>query len=93
MPILTPAMATSFIVLFGTGTAMTLMLRQGNLTQLMKTAWGWVILIGVLMTVAICVVGFGIRMPTGIRLEKLGRSFEERAPSPEEGQQMQRLLQ
>ncbi len=91
MPILTPVMATSFIVLFGTGTAMTLMIRQGNLTQLVTTAWGWVILIGILMTVAICVVGFGILMPTGIRLERLGRSIGERAPSSEEGQQLHQL--
>ncbi len=38
MPILTPIMGASFVVLFGTGTAMTLMVRQGNLSQLVTTA-------------------------------------------------------
>ncbi len=88
MPILAPVMGISFIVLFGTGTAMTLMIRESNLAQLVTTAWGWDILIGILMTVAICVVGFGIITPTGIRLERLSRSIEGRAPKPEEEQQL-----
>ncbi len=91
MPILTPVMGISFIVLFGTGTAMTLMLRQGNLAALVTTAWGWDILIGIIATIAICVVGFGIITPTGIRLERLGRSIGECAPTAEEGQKLQQL--
>lgn len=88
MPVLTPVMGLSFIVLFGTGTAMTLLIRQGNLSQLVTTAWGWDILIGIIATIIICIVGFGIITPTGIRMEKLGRSIEGRAPSPEEGQRL-----
>ncbi len=91
MPILTPVMGLSFIVLFGTGTAMTLLIRQGNLSQLVTTAWGWVIFLGIIATIAICIVGFGIITPTGIRMEKLGRSIEGRAPTPEEGQRLHQL--
>ena len=91
MPILTPVMGLSFIVLFGTGTAMTLLIRQGNLSQLVTTAWGWVILLGIIATIVICIVGFGIITPTGIRMEKLGRSIEGRAPTPEEGQRLHQL--
>ena len=91
MPILTPVMGTSFIVLFGTGFAMTLMVGERSLSQLVTTAWGWDILVGIIATLAICVVGFGILTPTGIRLAKLGRSIEGRAPKPEEGQQLGRL--
>ena len=91
VPILTPIMGASFVVLFGTGTAMTLMLRQGNLSVLVTTAWGWDILVGIIATLVIFVVGFGIITPTGIRLEKLSRSIEGRAPSPEEGQRLQSL--
>ncbi len=91
MPVLTPVMILSFIVLFGTGTAMTLLIRQGNLSQLVTTAWGWDILIGTIATILICIVGFGILMPTGMRMEKLGRSIEGRAPSPEEGQRLHQL--
>ncbi len=91
MPVLTPVMGLSFIVLFGTGTAMTLLIRQGNLSQLVTTAWGWDILIGIIATIIICIVGFGIITPTGIRMEKLGRSIEGRAPSPEEEQRLHQL--
>ena len=91
MPILTPIMGASFVVLFGTGTAMTLMVRQGNLSQLVTTAWGWDILLGIIATIVIFIVGFGILTPTGIRMEKLGRSIEGRAPSPEEGQRLHQL--
>lgn len=91
MPVLTPLMGISFIVLFGTGTAMTLMLGERNLTQLVTTAWGWDILVGIIATLAICVVGFGIITPSGIRLAKLSHSIEGRAPSPEEGQRLQQL--
>ena len=91
VPILTPIMGLSFVVLFGTGTAMTLLIRQGNLSQLVTTAWGWDILLGIIATIVICIVGFGIITPTGIRMEKLGRSIEGRAPSPEEGQRLHQL--
>ena len=91
MPILTPLMGLSFILLFGTGTAMTLMLRQGDLTSLVTTVWGLDILIGTVATIVICIIGFGNITPTGIRLEKLGRSIGKRAPTPEEGQQLHRL--
>ncbi len=91
MPVLTPLMGLSFILLFGTGTAMTFLIRQGNLTQLVTTAWGWDILIGIIATIAICIVGFGVITPTGIRMEKLGRSIKDRAPTPEEGQRLQQL--
>ncbi len=91
MPILTPVMGASFVVLFGTGTAMTLMIRQGNLGQLVTTTWGWVILVGIIATLTICVIGFGIITPTGIRLEKLSRSIKGRDPKPEEGQRLHQL--
>ena len=91
MPILTPVMGTSFIVLFATGFTMTLMLGERNLSQLVTTAWGWDILVGIIATLAICVVGFGILTPTGIRLAKLGRSIEGRAPKPEEGLRLHQL--
>jgi len=91
MPILAPVMGISFLVLFGTGTAMTLMLRQGNLVQLLTTTWGWIILVGISATLAICVIGFGIITPTGMRLEKLSRSIKGRAPKPEEEQQLHQL--
>lgn len=91
MPIMTPIMGLSFIVIMGTGVAMTLMLRQGSLATLFTTGWGWDIIIGTVATVAAIVVGFGFLVPTGIRQERLGRSIGGRVPTPAEGKQLQQL--
>ncbi|MBI4286581.1 MAG: hypothetical protein HY670_11900 [Chloroflexi bacterium] len=91
MPILTPVMATSFIIIIGTGIAMTLMAVPGAFSSLWSSAWGWDITIGFLATIGILVVGFGLLTPTGIRLDKLGRSITGRPPTPEEGRQLQAL--
>ncbi len=91
MPILTPINGISFIIIIGTGTAMTLIMRSGALGTLFVTAWGWAMIIGLVATVAVCVVGFGFLMTTGFRMDKLGRSIEGRAPTPDEGQQLHQL--
>ncbi len=91
MPILTPVNAISFIIIIGTGMAMTLIMRSGALNTLFVTAWGWAIIIGLATTVAAGVVGFGFLMPTGLRMDKLGRSIEGRAPNPDEGKQLHQL--
>ncbi|MBI4283077.1 MAG: DUF1772 domain-containing protein [Chloroflexi bacterium] len=90
-PIMTVVMATSLIIISGTGVTMIFMLHPGALNTLWSTAWGWDIIIGILATIGVFVVGFGLLVPTGIRLDKLGRSIEGRPPTPEEGQQLQAL--
>ncbi len=91
MPILTPINAISFIIIIGTGVAMTLIMRSGALITLFVTEWDWAIIIGLATTVAAGVVGFGFLMPTGIRMDKMGRSIEGRAPNPDEGRQLHQL--
>ncbi len=91
MPILTPINGISFIVIIGTGVAMTLIMRSGALNTLFVTAWGWAMSIGLVATVAVMIVGFGFLMPRGIRMDRLGRSIEGRAPTPDEGKQLERL--
>jgi len=91
MPILTPINGISFIVIIGTGVAMTLIMRSGALNTLFVTAWGWAIIIGLAATVAAGVVGFGFLMPRGLRMDKLGRSIEGRPPNPDEGKQLHQL--
>ena len=91
MPILTPVNAISFIIILGTGMAITLIMRSGALNTLFVTAWGWAMIIGLAATVAVCVVGFGFLMTTGFRMDKLGRSIEGRAPTPYEGKILHQL--
>ena len=88
MPILTPVMGTSFVIIIGTGVAMTLRLRGGALDTLFTTGWGWAMIIGLIATLGVVIIGFGFLTPTGIRMEKLGRSIEGRPPTPEEGQKL-----
>ncbi len=82
MPILTPVNAISFIIILGTGMAMTLIMRSGALNTLFVTAWGWAMIIGLVTTLAAAVVGFGFLMIAGFRMDKLGRSIEGRPPPP-----------
>ncbi len=91
MPIMTPVNAISFIIIIGTGMAMTLIMRSGALNTLFVTAWGWAMIIGLVATLAAAVVGFGFLMTTGFRMDKLGRSIEGRPPNPDEGKQLERL--
>ncbi len=91
MPILTPINAISFIIIIGTGLAMTLIMRSGALNTLFVTTWGWAMIIGLVATLAAGVVGFGFLMTTGFRMDKLGRSIEGRAPTPNEGKILHQL--
>ncbi len=91
MPPLAVVNGISFVALIGTGVAMTLMLRAGALDSLVTTSWGWVIVIGLLATLGATFVGFGLLIPTGIRMDKLGSGIAGRPPSPEEGRQLHAL--
>lgn len=91
MPVLTPVMMVSFVIVFGTGVAMTLIQKQGSLESIVTTAWGLDILVGFIATIAAMVIGFGILAPTGFRLDRLGSSTQGRPPSAEEGQKLQQL--
>ncbi|MBI4285222.1 MAG: hypothetical protein HY670_04910 [Chloroflexi bacterium] len=89
MPILTPINGASFVIVVGTGVALALSSRAFN--SLFATAWGWTIIVGLVATLAAIVVGFGLLTPRGIRMDKLGRSVRGRAPTPQEGRQLQEL--
>ncbi len=94
MPVLTPIQIISFILVAGTGIIMAIITRPlygGGLEVFWVTGWGLTILIATVVTAAGGVVGFGLTTPKGIRLGKLGQSIQGRPPTPEEGQQMQKL--
>lgn len=91
MPVVTGAQILSFSIVVATGVAITLVMRWNSLGSFLQTGWGWAILAGFVVTIAAGVVGFGFITPLGLRIQKLGRSIQERPPSPEEAQQLERL--
>ena len=95
MRALTPKMvalnAISFIIIMATGILMIFTASWHPWGDLVSTGWGWDILIGIIATICAAIVGFGLIVPTGIRQGKLGASIAGRAPTPEEGQQLQGL--
>ncbi|MBI2979546.1 MAG: hypothetical protein HYY41_01775 [Chloroflexi bacterium] len=91
MPVLTPVMMVSAVVIVGTGIAMTLILRPGNLGTLFTTGWGWAIFTGFILTLVIIVLAFGVIIPTGLRAQKLARVIQGRPPTPDEVKQMGKL--
>ncbi len=91
MPVLTPVMAISAIVIVGTGVAMTLIMRQGNLGTLFTTGWGWAIIVGSVLTLVAVVLAFGFITPAGLRIEKLSSSIQGRPPTPDEARQLGQL--
>ncbi len=91
MPIMIALNAISFIIIAATGIPMTFMARGSSLSDLFTTGWGLDIFIGIIATIAAAIIGFGIIVPTGMRQGKLGASIAGRAPTPEEGQQLQGL--
>lgn len=91
MPALTPAMMLSSLVVLGSGVAMTLIMRWGALDLLLASAWGWAMLAGFAATLAAIVIGFGVMAPSGMQIEKLAKSFEGRAPTPDEAHKLQGL--
>ncbi len=91
MPVTIALNAISFIVIAATGIPMIFMARGSSLVDLVTTGWGWVIVVGIIATIIAAIVGFGLIVPTGMRQGKLGASIAGRAPTAEEGQQLQVL--
>ncbi len=91
MPVMIPLNVISFIVIMATGIPMTFMARSSTLGDLFTTGWGLDIVLGIIATIAAAIVGFGLIVPTGMRQGKLGASIAGRAPTPEEGKQLQGL--
>ncbi len=88
MPVMTPWMMLSSVIVLLTGVAMTLIMRWGTLNLLLATAWGWAMLVGFVTTLAAMVIDFGVMAPTGMQIEKLAKSFEGRAPTPDEARRL-----
>lgn len=90
MRVTSPMMSVISLIVFGTGIAMAL--RSGlSISSFFSTGWGWAMIIAFVAVVMYLIAGFGILLPSGIRMDKLGRSIEGRQPTPSESEQMGRL--
>ena len=91
MPLLVPAMVLSGVIVFTTGTLMTLTLRSGMLDTMLTSGWGLAMLTGAVATVGAMVVGLGGLTPTGIRLGRLGKQLNGQPPTPAQAATLTRL--
>lgn len=90
MRVTSPIMSVISLIVLGTGVAMAL--RTGlSISALFSTGRSWAIFIAFIAVVIYLIAGFGILLPSGVRMDKLGRSFEGRQPTVAESEQMGRL--
>jgi uncharacterized membrane protein len=90
MPIITPLMMLSSLIVLGTGVVLTFSLWS-SMESLFTTTPGIILTAGFVLTVAAMTVGFGFLAPTGMRMGKLAKTLEGRAPSQEETAQLSML--
>ena len=90
MRVTSPIMSVAALIVLGTGIAMTL--RTGlAISEVFSTGRGWAIFIALIAVVIYMITGFGIMLPSGARMDKLGQSIEGRQPTAAESEQMGRL--
>ena len=90
MRVTSPIMSVISLIVLGTGITMVLRTRL-SISALFSTGWGWAIFIAFIAVVIYLIAGFGILLPSGVRMDKLGRSIEGRQPTAAEIEQMGHL--
>lgn len=91
MPVLTPVTAIGAFIIFGTGVQLALVALHGIFDTVFVTAWGWDMIAGLILTLALGVVGFAVMVPQRLRVDHLIRSIKGREPSVEETIRLDKL--
>ncbi|MDH4142624.1 MAG: hypothetical protein OEV61_08430 [Chloroflexota bacterium] len=91
MPRVVPAMFTSAIIVFVTGSIITFNMRAGDLGSLLTTGWGLMISLGIVATLAAISVGLGGLTPTGIKMGKISGQLDGQPPTPAQATTLARL--
>ena len=91
MPRVVPAMFTSAIIVFVTGSIITFNMRAGDLGSLLTTGWGLMISLGIVATLAAISVGLGGLTPTGIKMGKISGQLNGQPPTPAQATTLARL--
>ncbi len=92
MSVASPAGAVSFIALFITGVWMTLIIKGGDIGSIFTTGWGIWIFIGFVASLIAAILGFGILMPKGLRMEKLLKASDNGKLSKEASVQVDGII-
>jgi hypothetical protein len=71
MSVASPAASVSLLALFITGVWMTLLMQGGDIGSIFTTAWGIWIFIGFVASLIYAILGYGVLLPKGIRMEKI----------------------
>ncbi len=87
-----PANALSFIALFITGVWMTLLIKGGDIGSIFTTAWGIWIVIGFVASLIAAILGFGVLMPKGLRMEKILKASDNGKLSKEASVQVDGII-
>ncbi len=85
-----PVMTVCALLVFGTGIAMVLRMHM-TIGMLVSTTFGIAMVTAFVAIVISLILGLGVLTPTGLHMEKLGKSIEGRKPEPGEIELMGRL--
>ncbi len=91
MPRVVPAMFTSAVIVFITGSILTFNMRAGDLDSLLTTGWGRMISLGIIATLGAMIVGLGVLTPTGIKMGRISDELGGNPPTPEQAATLTRL--
>lgn len=89
MRVLPPVTMVSSIITIVAGVLLTGTMKGWSL--FFVSGWGWAIFIGLVLTGLAAIVGFGALPPITMRYEKVSRTIEGRAPTPDESRQLDSL--
>ncbi len=92
MSVASPAGAVSFIALFITGVWMTLLYKGGDIGSIFTTGWGIWIVIGFVAALIAAILGFGVLLPKGLRMEKILKASDTGKLSKEDSGQVDSII-
>ncbi len=92
MSVASPVGALSIIALFITGVWMTLLIKGGDIGSIFTTAWGIWIFIGFVASLVAAILGFGVLLPKGIRMEKIFKASDNGKLSKEASGQVDGII-
>ncbi len=90
VPVMSRVLIGSAVITIAAGITLGLRLRWGHLDTWFDTGWGWAILIGFVTSIGAISAGLTLSV-LAHRMIALGQAIQGRAPTPEEGAEMQRL--